>query len=544
MKKTKLKFIIILLSVMFLFLPQIAQASDYSYDWTHTMGGTGTEISSDIAVDSSNNIYLTGYFQNTVDFDPTAGVDNKTSNGATDIFLTKINANGSYGWTYTMGGTAEDKTTNIEIDSLNNIYLSGNFRDTVDFDPTGGVNNKTSNGYYDIFLTKINSNTTYGWTYTMGAGSDDYGKDLNIDSLNNIYLTGSFRETVDFDPTVGVDNKTTSGGLDIFLTKINSNATYGWTYAMGEGLGEEGSAIGIDSLNNIYLSGNFNGTLDFNPTGGVDNKTSNGLYDIFLTKINSDASYGWTYTMGGTADDFNASIAVDSSNNIYLTGYFQNTVDFDPTAGVDNKTSNGSYDIFLTKINANTSYGWTYTMGGTGTDIGVSIITDSFNNIYLTGYFHDTVDFDPTAGVDNKTINGNNNIFNCDIFLTKINANASYGWTYTMGGTGTDVGESIVTDSSDNIYLTGCFQETVDLNPTSGVDNRTSNGGYDIFLSKFSVYVAPQEPLVAPQEPAAAIQEVPQTLPTTGSSNNLLFIFILTFMFTTPFVYFLDRIKK
>jgi len=107
----------------------------------------------------------------------------------------------------------------------------------------------------------------------------------------------------------------------------------------------------VDGSDNVYITGYFRGTADFNPDIAVtDNHTSAGLDDIFLTKINFDGSYDLTKTMGGTDQDFCQSVVVDDSINVYLTGYFSGTVDFDPGAGTDNHTSPGFEDIYLTKF--------------------------------------------------------------------------------------------------------------------------------------------------------------------------------------------------
>jgi len=192
--------------------------------------------------------------------------------------------------------------------------------------------------------------------------------------------------------------------------------------------------------------------------------------------------YSWTKTTGGTSLDQGHSAAVDASGNVYVTGFFVGTVDFDPGPGTDSHTSNGSADIFLTKINADGTYAWTKTMGGAGGDFGNSAAVDASGNVYVTGFFMGTADFDPGPGIDNHASNGND-----DIFLTKINADGTYGGTKTMGGTSEDRGYSAAVDASGNVYVTGFFGDSVDFDPGPGIDNHTSNGAEDIFLTKFTM---------------------------------------------------------
>jgi hypothetical protein len=219
--------------------------------------------------------------------------------------------------------------------------------------------------------------------------------------------------------------------------------------------------------------------LDF---GTTDIKTSAGDADIYVTKINANGSYGWTKIMGGTLYDWGYMITTNSSGNVYVTGGFGGTVNFGLDFGTtDNKTSAGGSDIFITKINANGTYGWTKIMGGTSDDGARGITTDSSDNVYVTGYFFGTVNFGLDFGAtDNKTSAGAR-----DIFIAKINANGSYGWTKIMGGTQQDMGQSITTDSSGNVYATGAFRDVVNFGLDFGTtDTKTSAGDADTYVIK------------------------------------------------------------
>ncbi len=464
-----------------------AETQTQDYGWTKTFGGTGYDETVTPTIDDEGNIYITGDFEGTADFDPGVGSDSRTSNGSSDVFLTKINADGSYGWTKAFGGTGTDYSGHIAFDAAGNIYLNNQFSNTVDFDSGAGIDNHTSNGSRDLSFTKLNSDGSYGWTKTMGGTGNEYSNNILLDGQENIYLTGHFNSSsMDFDPGGGVDTHTSAGNYDLYVTRFNADGSYAWTKSMGGTGVDTGYASTFDSQNNIYLTGSFSSTVDFNPGVGTDNHTSMGGRDIFVTKLDIDGSYGWTKTMGGTADDHGYAITVDSQDNILFSGGFRNTVDFDTNVDNDSHTSNGIYDIFLSKINDDGSYGWTKTMGGTGWDYTniKSLVLDRQGNIYLAGYFDSlTLDFDPSAGIDNKTSDNSG-----DIFLTKFNSDGSYKYTQTYGGTGYDDNYSggVAIDSLDNIYLSGMFESNVDFNPYSGTDNHTSNSSTDIFLTKLT----------------------------------------------------------
>ena len=452
--------------------------------WAKTWGGTTNDGGQGVATDGSGNIYVTGYFRGlNVDFDPGTGVDSHTSNGMTDIFLSKFDASGNFLWAQTWGGGMDDIGCGVTIDSSGNICTTGFFTGTVDFDPGADTDNHSSNGSADIFLSKFNTSGAFLWAQTWGGSLQDIGYSITADSSDNIYVTGNFRSTVDFDPSGGVDNHISNGVSDVFLSKFDASGTFIWAQTWGGVIDDAGFSVTIDNSDNVYVTGYFYLTVDFDPGVGVDNHTSNGVIDIFLSKFNSSGTFQWAQTWGGSglSDDVGYGVATDSSNNIYVTGYFMGMVDFNPGAGTDNHTSNGLQDVFLSKFNSAGSFQWAETWGGIDDDRGWGVTTDNSNNIYTTGYYENIVDFDPDAvGADNHTSNGL-----WDIFLSKFNSAGTFQWAKTWGGGADDVGRGVTTDSSSNIYTTGYFTGIVDFDPGAGIDNHTSNGGTDVFLSKF-----------------------------------------------------------
>jgi len=427
-------------------------SSSQSY-FAVTFGGTSSDGGEGIAVDSSGNSYITGYFQGTIDF----GGGDVTSAGSNDIFVLKLNSSGTFQWVSTFGGTSSDGGEDITVDSSGNSYITGYFQATVDF----GAGNVTSAGSNDIFVLKLNSSGTFQWVNTYGGASSDIGYGITIDSSGNSYITGYFKATVDF----GAGNVTSAGSDDIFVLKLNSSGTFQWVSTFGDTSFDVGRGIAVDSSGNSYITGYFGGTVDF---GGGD-VTSAGGYDIFVLKLNSSGTFQWVSTFGGTSFDFGQGITIDSSGNSYITGYFGGTVDF----GAGNVTSAGSDDIFVLKLNSSGTFQWVNTYGGASSDIGQGIAVDSSGNSYITGYFGGTVDF---GGGDVTSAGG------YDIFVLKLNSSGTFQWVSTFGGTSVDRGEAITIDSSGNSYITGYFQATVDF----GGGDVTSAGNNDIFVLKLN----------------------------------------------------------
>jgi len=212
-----------------------------------------------------------------------------------------------------------------------------------------------------------------------------------------------------------------------------------------------GNSIALDAFGNVYTTGHFEGTADIDPGAGVFNLTSAGLYDIFISKLDASGNFAWAKAMGGAGYEYGLSIALDADGNVYTTGgFFSATVDFDPGGGVLNLTSAGGYDIFISKLDASGNFAWAKAMGGTTRDQAGSIALDDSGNVYTTGYFHDTPDFDPGAGVFNLTSAGNSDIFvhkmsqatgiseNEPENAVVIYPNPTAG-TFTVQGTATDI---------------------------------------------------------------------------------------------------------
>ena len=481
---------------------QAAQAEDHIYDWTKAFGGTGEDDAYSVAVDTSGNVYIGGYFENTVDFDPGAGVDTRTSAGSYDVFVSKYDSLGNYQWTKAFGGTGADWANAITVDGGGDVYVGGDFRNTVDFDPGAGTDTRTSAGSYDAFVSKYDSSGNYQWTKAFGGTGQDDANSVAVDTSGTIYVGGDFRNTVDFDPGAGTDTRTSAGTDDVFVSKYDSSGNYQWTKAFGGTGGDWAAAITVDGGGDLYVGGSFSGTVDFDPGAGTDTRTSAGSYDVFVSKYDSSGNYQWTKAFGGTGRDMAGSVATDISGNVYIGGWFQNTVDFNPEAGVDTRTSAGSDDAFVSKYDASGNYQWTKAFGGMGSDWVHSVATDSSGNVYVGGGFDNTVDFDPGAEVDTRTVAGSS-----DVFVSKYDSLGNYQWTKAFGGTGSDGAYRLAVDSSGNVYSVGWFENTVDFDPGAGTDTRTSAGIYDVFVSKYTFDANP---------PLAPVI----TLPTTGMSTN------------------------
>jgi len=346
------------------------------------------------------------------------------------------------------------------------VFVTGYFSGTVDFG--GGA--LVSAGGYDIFLTKYSPTGTHLWSQRFGSTGSDIGSSVATDPSGNVFVTGSFNGTVDF----GGGALVSAGATDIILAKYSPTGTQLWSRRFGSTDTDYGYSVATDPSGNVFVTGSFNGTVDFG--GGA--LVSAGGADIILARYSPTGVHLWSQRLGDTSGDVGLSVGTDASGNVLVAGYFNGTADF----GGGPLVSAGSFDIFVAKYNSAGVHLWSQRFGDTGTDVMYSVVTDASGDMFLTGYFAETVDFGGGALV---SAGGN------DIFLAKFSPNGIHRWSYRFGSTGNDYGQSVATDPSGNVFVTGYFFGTVDF----GGGALVSAGNYDIVVAKYSP--EPSEPLIA-----------------------------------------------
>lgn len=380
-----------------------------NFVWAVRFGNSGADIGQSVVLDGTGNVYITGYFEGTTDFDPGAGTFNLISAGLRDIFILKLDAAGNFVWAKNMGGTTDDESYSIALDATGNIYTTGYFTGTADFDPGLATSNLISAGGFDIFVSKLDPSGNFVWARQMGGTTDDFGLSIRIDG-GNVISTGAFSGTADLDP-VGTANFTSVSGNDTYISKLDAAGNFVWAKQFGGTGADQGNSVAIDGLGNIYTTGYFDGTTDFDPGVGTSNFTSAGLRDIFISKLDASGNFVWAKQIGGTGSDQGRSIILDGSANVYTTGSFAGTVDFDPGAGILDLISAGDRDIFVSKLDVSGNFVVAKSIGGTLFEQGESLVIDATGIIHITGFFNGTVDFDPGPGTANLTSLGGNDIF-------------------------------------------------------------------------------------------------------------------------------------
>ncbi|HET6991842.1 MAG TPA: SBBP repeat-containing protein, partial [Bacteroidia bacterium] len=191
------------------------------------IGGPGADFANTISTDAANNIYTAGTFENTVDFDPGAGIYNLASAGTDDIFISKLDVSGNFLWAKQIGGIGYDEITSIALDSSGTIYTTGDFEDSVDFDPGTGTSYLVANPNEDIFVSELDASGNFLWAAQAAGSLYAYSYGIATDNYGSVYVTGGFQGTVDFDPGPGITNFTSAGNYDIFTMKLGSGVFTG-----------------------------------------------------------------------------------------------------------------------------------------------------------------------------------------------------------------------------------------------------------------------------------------------------------------------------
>jgi hypothetical protein len=452
------------------------------------LGGFGLDSGNSVARDSSGYIYVTGETSST-NFPTVSGGFQTVKSTSSDVFILKLDPSGAaLAYSTYIGGDGDDVGQGVIVDSSGNAYVTGKTTST-NF-PTLNPIQTSFGGVTDAFVTKLNAagNALVYSTYLGGVGNENSYGAIAIDGSGQVLITGTTTST-NF-PLQNAQQATIGGSADAYVTKLNAagNALIYSTY-LGGANADYGKGIAVDSLSNAYIVGTTAST-NFPVNNALQPTHGGGLNDVFVAKINATGSSRTFSTyLGGNHNDSGAGIALDSSNNIYITGDTQSfnfpiSNALQPSCatcsgGTCYTCTSFSYDAFVTKIDG-TGLSLIYSsfIGGNNFDSGRAIAVDSSGNAYITGSTNST-NF-PLVNPLQSSIGGDS-----DIFVSKVNSGGT-GFIYStyLGGSGTDVGNAITTDSSGSalvtgINLSGVFPTVSALQPNQG-------GSYDVLIFKIA----------------------------------------------------------
>jgi hypothetical protein len=455
------------------------------------LGSVGQEYGKCAATDHDGNIVIGMLFQNTIDFDPGAGIALFGTPPGIDCAIAKYTPAGALVWARHLSGIpgASQNTVvtphGLAVDASNNVNAVGYFglsgsatRAVVDFDPGPGTLLLTNTGGWDPFIAKFDASGSVLWARTFGSitnsATDERAWDVAADADGNLYVTGFIQGGYDLDASAAGSNVVSStGAKDIFLAKYDANGNHLWGFTLGDSTDSTNSlketSVLLDAAGRVFLMGHFNGTVNFNPFGSASNLTSAGGSDLFVARYTSAGVLERVVRIGGTQDETAppGTMRVGPDGNVCLTGRFRGVVDLNPGAGVTTVTNlplTSEDDIFAASLDGNLNFRWGFALRSDGgLDGGHRVAFDSRTNLYVTGWFAGTTDFDGGPGVYNLTSVNTNGASDC--FLAKYDRNGAFLWARGFGGSTTSstdlsIPAGLAVDFADAAYLTGQYYGT------------------------------------------------------------------------------------
>jgi len=425
--------------------------------------------SSNMVTDNNGNIYTLGTFSNAVDFDPGPATFILNADDNEDIFVHKFDDEGNFIWARHFKGTNDDYARDIAVDDSGNVYITGMFQDTVDFDPGPGVLLLSSGYYFDMFLCKLNGLGQLLWVNQFESTNASYSNSVALDNNGGVYMAGGYGGTIDFDPGPDSANYFTLG-TKYFLCKMDTQGNFISVLSQTGLTGGEVSHCEIDDGNNIYLSGFFSGKTDFDPSFDTAYIKPIGFsYNRFILKLFSMDSLLWVrqQSMGV----FLEAMALDGEANVILSGAFSGTSDFDPGNGVFNLSSFGQHDPYVWKLNTNGNFVWAKQIRGPNSDYGFGLAVDSAGSIYTSGRFKLTAYFNPSPVDYPLTSFGGD-----DAYFCKWDKNGNFVWAFQIGSGIHEECRNIAIDQNLNLYTSARYGIGADLDPGSAYVPATSNG--------------------------------------------------------------------
>ncbi len=466
-------------SILVLLMTQVFDLSsqELQFNWATKTDGGGNTWTEDISVDDQGNIYTGGYFSGAEDFDSGNNLYLLVAEGGFDVFVSKHDSHGVLQWAFVLGSEADERIRSLTSDEDGNIYITGSFSGTLDFDHSAEVYELSAVGS-GSFVAKYDTDGDFLWAHnssSTGLATHSYG--IALDSERNVYTAGRMTGTTEFMPGTTEHIYTAVGGSDIYIQKLNGLGVLQWVKQMGGTQNDEAFGIDIDNEANILITGFFSGTCDFNLGLGYNTLNSAGQADVFVAKLDSNGEVFWVKAFGGTAADKGIAITSDGEGNVFTTGHYKETCDFDPSSDAHELTSNGNIESFIVKLNPDGEFAWARSLGGELADRGHSILIDANGNVVSAGQFWNTVDLNPGDGESSFTT-----VDVIDLYILTLTNDGEFINANQIGGIGTEYYPHITMDSAGSLYVGGTFTGDCDFDPSDEDQILDATGSYDAFI--------------------------------------------------------------
>lgn len=493
-----------LLLFFLLFLASNSLTAQFlSLEWAYNYGGLGRDIAYAIDADSIGNIYAMGYYQGNVDFDWGQNTTRlNTPLGSPNLFIKKVDPDGQLIWVKDFSidvlGDSVPQARGFDVDDQGNVFLSGLFTGTVDFDPGPGRTAliAPSSANY-IYTLKLDPAGNLLWVSHIEGFNLKFISDISVDTAGNVYTVGRFQGKADFNPGPIRGYLNSASGGSVFIQKLNKDGYYTWAKQIGndQSITPYTVACGIDGQ--AVIAGSFKGSLDFDPDTSVFQMTQQGSFsDAFILKLDVDGTFLWAKQMYSGHSIYSIRTTAAPSGEIYTTGSFSGLADFDP--GPDTALLSGlNFTGFLQKLSPEGEFEWVKKFGEAHNRYAniqpQKVLIGEDESIYLSGELGGTMDADPGPSVVPLSASEIQSRF-----IVKLDSKGDYNWSRTFLVPRYGWFLDIVVDKKLNLYLGGGFISQMNISP--GLDDfflLPVNYEADAFLAKWSQDTCATSPSVA-----------------------------------------------
>lgn len=450
------------------------------YHWHKQFGNEEIDHAAEVTRDGDNNILIGGKFEGTVDFDPSPAVSNLTSFGAGadgSAFVSKLDPNGHFIWSRSWGNGYSEFIEDIETDANGNVYVLGRYRQTIDLDPGPDELLFTAEGSYDVYLSKLSSDGNLIWAKSFGSSGSDYAYKLDFDQAGSLFMIVNFYDTTELETANGNTILSSSGTL----VKLSTNGEIDRVTPLNFRAGD----FKISDFGNVFITGNFSGPMDFDPGPNTFELYGDNDFEVYVVKLNANAEFQWAIDFCAGNQNHHNRLQIDKAENIYVVGKFDTWTVFDPQSSSATFVPIGEGDVFLSSYTTNGDFRWVAHWGEEDEDIPHSIQIDSSANIYVTGLFEGTVDFDP--GPDSMLVSSyyTSGPSYEDMFLTVLDSSGNLSWVQSYGVVGTEYCRDFhVTEGGEIIAPINFSGQNMDVDLGSDSAIVSSVGWYDIVVLK------------------------------------------------------------
>ena len=451
-------------------------------DFAQALGGGSTDIGFGIDTDAQGNVYVGGWFEGTTNI----GGISLVSKGRLDFFLAKMDDAGNVEWAISVGGEEDDLMFDLAVDSEGSVYVAGWYRSDVNFDANTRF---ISDGAEDCFVAKFNTGGILEWVVRGVGNESNTAFDVAVDIEDNVWFTGWYSGTMSILDANRIQSLIVggTGGTDIYVLKFDQDGLFLAFNGTGSSGDDLGNRITTGPGGEVYLAGEFEGTVSFGPE-----LTSAGGTDVFFAALNEDASVQWVVSGGGRGTEESRGMAVGEGGDLYTVGTFEGTATFGNTT----LSSAGDKDIFVGRYRVSDgNVEWIVQGGGTEQEKagGIAVFDE---RVYIGGSYRDIATF----GSINHRSAGNE-----DIFATQLDTEGTIEWFETGGSTLRDRVRGVAVDNQGRLYLTGEFNETATFFDGTSI---TATGDNDAFLLR--IIQPPSIPV--PIAPADGATDQPSTV--------------------------------